>query len=513
MPTAVAQIRRGSIRERAGSPSPGHVSSGGLCTAGAASEAAEEGRVDKQTTPSRAPERNQAEDEGPAHEDKKQLPSLNAGCGTAPVRGAFGTLAEHSGTKAGHWEWGNNDAASAIDSPQAWLGRREGKNRALPFLTIATTACTVARSDTTLLGAELEGSPADTIPRGPKDTIPPRIDMMVGIKDIDVCKGQGQGTRPWRTLLANELIDLVIDQLRDDEPSLRTCSLVSRQWIPRSRLHNFSSAKLIIDTIEMRDGIQFAPGAMRLDAFLDLVASPLATFIGILQDLTLRHTLDGNAYTRMNILRPMDILRRLETRGVRVCKLDLSCNALFTLPYEGPPPFTSSLTALDIDLLNADGETRLSFVFNFICSYPKLEQLTLVDGYGGLEIGTLMALELPTSLRSLTTGYLPLVKWIVALEVPPTHINTLGLVDAGARWFLWEGLNSLLSGPIAHNLHTLTLTDIRVDGSYPLDLSNFYNLRHLRVLREVYESAPETLLYLFSHLNRSPARKTIERLT
>ncbi|KAJ7061884.1 hypothetical protein C8F01DRAFT_1138675 [Mycena amicta] len=160
MPTAVAQIRRGSIRERAGSPSPGHVSSGGLCTAGAASEAAEEGRVDKQTTPSRAPERNQAEDEGPAHEDKKQLPSLNAGCGTAPVRGAFGTLAEHSGTKAGHWEWGNNDAASAIDSPQAWLGRREGKNRALPFL---TTACTVARSDTTLLGAD------------PKDTIPPRV--------------------------------------------------------------------------------------------------------------------------------------------------------------------------------------------------------------------------------------------------------------------------------------------------------------------------------------------------
>ncbi|KAJ7062772.1 hypothetical protein C8F01DRAFT_1281779 [Mycena amicta] len=33
------------------------------------------------------------------------------GCGTAPVRGAFGTLAEHSGTKAGHWEWGNDDGA------------------------------------------------------------------------------------------------------------------------------------------------------------------------------------------------------------------------------------------------------------------------------------------------------------------------------------------------------------------------------------------------------------------
>ncbi|KAJ7057716.1 hypothetical protein C8F01DRAFT_1060703 [Mycena amicta] len=219
--------------------------------------------------------------------------------------------------------------------------------------------------------------------------------------------------------LANELIDLVIDQLRDDEPSLRTCSLVSRQWIPRSRLYNFSLAKLVIDTIETQDdGSRFAPGAIRLDVFMDLLSSPLATFIVSLQDLTLRHTLDGNEYTSMNILRPMDILRRLETRGVRLCKLDLSCNALFTLPYEGPPPFTSSLTALDIDLLNADGDTWLSFVFDFVCSYPKLEQLTLVDGYGGLEIGTLVALELPSSLRSLTTGYLPLVKWIVALEGP-----------------------------------------------------------------------------------------------
>ncbi|KAJ7057734.1 hypothetical protein C8F01DRAFT_1028006, partial [Mycena amicta] len=162
---------------------------------------------------------------------------------------------------------------------------------------------------------------------------------------------------------SNELIDLVIDQLRDDEPSLRTCSLVSRQWIPRSRLHNFSSARLIIDTVETRDGSRFTPGGIRLDAFMDLLASPLATFIGSLQDLTLYHTLDGNAYTSMNILRPMDILRRLEARGVRLCKLDLSCHALFTFPHEGSRPFTSSLTALDIDLLDADDETtRLSFV-------------------------------------------------------------------------------------------------------------------------------------------------------
>ncbi|KAJ7050027.1 hypothetical protein C8F01DRAFT_966608, partial [Mycena amicta] len=44
---------------------------------------------------------------------------------------------------------------------------------------------------------------------------------------------------------SNELIDLVIDQLRDDKPSLSSCSLVSRQWVPRSRFYHFSSAKFI----------------------------------------------------------------------------------------------------------------------------------------------------------------------------------------------------------------------------------------------------------------------------
>ncbi|KAJ7057725.1 hypothetical protein C8F01DRAFT_1027993 [Mycena amicta] len=306
---------------------------------------------------------------------------------------------------------------------------------------------------------------------------------------------------------SNELIDLVIDQLRDDKPSLSTCSLVSRQWTPRSRLHNFSSAKLFIDTLDMQDGIQFAK---RLNAFMDLLSSPLATFIVSLQELTLHHTLDGTAH---DILRPMEILRRLEARGVRLCKLDISCNAFFTFPHEGPLPFTSSVTALDIDLLNADGETRLSFVFDFICSYPKLEQLTIEDGSGEHELGTPMALQLPTSLRSLTTGYLPLLKWIGALEVPPTHINTLRLLCAGESWFAWEDLTALLSGPIAHNLHTLVFANIELDSDYRLDFSHFYNLRHLQFLGQEYENVSQTLLYFLSHLHRSPARKTIDTLT
>ncbi|KAF8877374.1 hypothetical protein BD779DRAFT_114066 [Infundibulicybe gibba] len=41
-------------------------------------------------------------------------------------------------------------------------------------------------------------------------------------------------------LLPSEVMDLVIDQLREDEATLRVCSLVCQGWLPRARHHLFS---------------------------------------------------------------------------------------------------------------------------------------------------------------------------------------------------------------------------------------------------------------------------------
>ncbi|THU81705.1 hypothetical protein K435DRAFT_603998, partial [Dendrothele bispora CBS 962.96] len=39
--------------------------------------------------------------------------------------------------------------------------------------------------------------------------------------------------------LPQELIDTLIDQVQDCPHTLRSCSLVARLWLPRSRVHLF----------------------------------------------------------------------------------------------------------------------------------------------------------------------------------------------------------------------------------------------------------------------------------
>ncbi|KAF8214658.1 hypothetical protein K438DRAFT_1562809, partial [Mycena galopus ATCC 62051] len=41
-----------------------------------------------------------------------------------------------------------------------------------------------------------------------------------------------------------ELIDSVVDHLKTDKAALLACSLVSTQWLPRSRQHLFWSVSL-----------------------------------------------------------------------------------------------------------------------------------------------------------------------------------------------------------------------------------------------------------------------------
>lgn len=40
-----------------------------------------------------------------------------------------------------------------------------------------------------------------------------------------------------RAFTLRELVDMIIDQLAEDNDSLKRCSLVSRQWVPRCRYH------------------------------------------------------------------------------------------------------------------------------------------------------------------------------------------------------------------------------------------------------------------------------------
>ncbi|KAJ7189678.1 hypothetical protein GGX14DRAFT_382969, partial [Mycena pura] len=74
--------------------------------------------------------------------------------------------------------------------------------------------------------------------------------------------------------LPAELVDSVVDLLGSDRPTLKVTSLLSRQWLPRSRHHLFSSIRLSSGWNEY-DHTELE----RVQAFLALVSSPMATFI------------------------------------------------------------------------------------------------------------------------------------------------------------------------------------------------------------------------------------------
>ncbi|RDB26502.1 hypothetical protein Hypma_005601 [Hypsizygus marmoreus] len=46
-------------------------------------------------------------------------------------------------------------------------------------------------------------------------------------------------------LLPTEIIDVIVDQLHGDMPSLRTCSLTSKQFVSRAQKHLFCTIQLI----------------------------------------------------------------------------------------------------------------------------------------------------------------------------------------------------------------------------------------------------------------------------
>ncbi|KAJ7062308.1 hypothetical protein C8F01DRAFT_127814 [Mycena amicta] len=80
-------------------------------------------------------------------------------------------------------------------------------------------------------------------------------------------------------ILPPELTDHTLDFLYDDRPSLRTCSLVCRAWVPASRFHLFQHITL------RRKWIRFVYPQFR--AFLMLLESRFCTFPTFVTHLTL----------------------------------------------------------------------------------------------------------------------------------------------------------------------------------------------------------------------------------
>ncbi|KAJ7058662.1 hypothetical protein C8F01DRAFT_1232358 [Mycena amicta] len=86
-----------------------------------------------------------------------------------------------------------------------------------------------------------------------------------------------------------ELIDAVIDQLHDHKSALLTCSLVNKEWLPRSRMHAFASIDLPIYycPVENQKVVE------RLTDFVSLLSSPVATFVSSIVEVYLSYPDSG----------------------------------------------------------------------------------------------------------------------------------------------------------------------------------------------------------------------------
>jgi hypothetical protein len=211
--------------------------------------------------------------------------------------------------------------------------------------------------------------------------------------------------------LPAELLDEVVDHLYDTEDTLRSCCLVSKSWIPRSRKHLFAD-------------INFRTAA-EAQSWKNAFPDPSTSSARYAKALTIE---SPQAFTAA------DAEESAWIRAFsRVVCLDLDVDGSGTSAGSSPAislilfhGFSLVLKSLRITF----GVIQSSQAFNFICSFPLLEDLT-ISIFGGYSVDGDEALD-----EQLTT---------TQPSSLPVFTGTLKLYLVGARPIISQ-LLSLLGG-------------------------------------------------------------------
>ncbi|KAJ7609866.1 hypothetical protein FB45DRAFT_339960 [Roridomyces roridus] len=300
-----------------------------------------------------------------------------------------------------------------------------------------------------------------------------------------------------------EIVDFIIDELWDDKPALKTCSCVYRDWLPRSRRYLFASVTLRVD---------WYAGVSKMDTFLSLISSPLATFLPYIDEVRLTHKWnardDGSP-----MLSPGDTLAALQIRGVRPSRLYLDCRSYLSHPPAGTPALTSSVLHLAIQM--EGNYVALDSIANYVCSFPLLQSLKIVGRPSDVNgFSHPAVLTLPSQLHTFYTSHKSFTDWLLTLNPPPTQITKLGILQAPSDGLDWPAVNRYLTSPCAAGIETLVFDTTSFIGSiHGPELQNLRRLRHL-VINQLHVSAPNTLRNLLSVLETAPTvRGTLETIT
>ncbi|KAJ6514323.1 hypothetical protein C8R47DRAFT_1313647 [Mycena vitilis] len=312
-----------------------------------------------------------------------------------------------------------------------------------------------------------------------------------------------------RAYLPAELLDSVMDGLEEDKPALLTCSLVSKQWLPRTRYHCFSSVTLLIKD-------EKNPAASKeiekVHGLLSLLESPVTTLVPYVTEIHLLHRRERRCISAE------EILTRLDASGIRPAQLTLNCSSHFTRSLHGAQAFASSLQHLNLQL--SENTIHLHSVVDYICAFPFLESLT-VDGRPSFIVHQpAVPRTLPAGLHTIRVGHPLIVDWILTLDPLPSQITTVHLVDFGCTTSVlrWHHINAYFESPAAAFLESLTFTGITGGKTLVRPGESRSSLHHLRCLKhltikEAHESAPLSLLDVLASLRKSPSSATLETIT
>ncbi|EEB91597.1 hypothetical protein MPER_10019 [Moniliophthora perniciosa FA553] len=97
-----------------------------------------------------------------------------------------------------------------------------------------------------------------------------------------------------------ELIERIIDVYHDDRPFLKECSLVSRTWTPRTRLHLFSKYSTMIQTRFYQNSYRDDDNERTpTDIFCDILDNPFCTITPYIRSMRIdagNRSKQGNTY-------------------------------------------------------------------------------------------------------------------------------------------------------------------------------------------------------------------------
>lgn len=235
--------------------------------------------------------------------------------------------------------------------------------------------------------------------------------------------------------LSIELVECIIDVSCHHPPTLAACSLVCKQWLPRSRYHLFSSLDLSAD---------WNPEPNAVTEFIKIIDAPIAnsTLIPYVTGVVLSKRSWGMTPVQR-------ILTTLAGSGIRPTFLHINCPTYEPMHF---PVFSSSLAHF---VLYLHTDMPMSTLIDHVCAFPVLESLYIGGSARYTVTEKPRSTEPPPRLTKLIISNPVFADWLLSLDPVPMHISTVVLRDIRLP-HQWSVIDRYLGSVAATAIRSLT---------------------------------------------------------